>query len=73
MQAMGSLYSRVAVSGLLSAERFWHPVRSVIRRKGIILKSSVQTSRKQSGFGNLSAALRSMPKLSCARSHMWSM
>ena len=65
--------SRAAVSGLLSAGRFWHPVRSVIRRKGIILKSSVQTSRKQSSFGNLSAALRSMPKLSCARSHMWSM
>lgn len=41
--------------------------------KGYILKSSVQTSRKQSSFGNLSAALRSMPKLSCARSHMWSM
>ena len=47
--------------------------RAFIRKKGIILKSSVQTSRKQSSFGNLSAALRSMPKLSCARSHMWSM
>ena len=43
---MGSLYSRAAVSGLLSAGRFWHPVRSVIRRRGIILKSSVQMSRK---------------------------
>ena len=33
----------------------------------------VQMSRKPDSFENLSAALRLMPKLSCARSHMWSM
>ena len=73
MRVTDLLPSRYAASGLLSAARFWHPDRSAIRKRGIIWKSSVQKKKRQISCRSLSAALILMPKLSRAKSHMWSM
>ena len=65
--------SRAAVSGRLSGVLFLHPDRSVIRKKGIILKSLLRMREKLRICKKSSVVFRSMRRSCCVRSHMWSM
>ena len=61
------------VSGRLSGVLFLHPDRSVIRKKGIILKSLLRMREKLRICKKSSVVFRSMRRSCCVRSHMWSM